>query len=161
MNKNLTDDLLLQNMLFTGKVSTDLGNLISVQMTPIYKSLGIIIPVKSSSIMSILRRNQPISLAELSKALQQSHQLVNQKLPKLQALELITKKDDPNDKRCNVYSLTQKGEQQIQLLAEHSTKIRELFYGLSKEVGMDIYALLDSAIEALNKESLIKRFEKL
>ncbi|GHF92107.1 MarR family transcriptional regulator [Thalassotalea marina] len=161
MNDSLTNNLLLQNMLFTGKVSTDFGNLISVQMTPVYESLGIIIPVKSSSIMAMIKKHKIISLADLSKALHQSHQLVNQKLPKLHQLNLITKESDPNDKRCKVFSLTEQGEKQVQLLTEQSEKIRELFCGLSTELGVDIHALLESAIDALNNESLLTRFEKL
>ncbi len=142
---------------FIGKQADDLGQLISEQIKPIYQSLGIIVPVKSCSIIHTLFAAKQASLAELSRTLKQSHQLVKQKLPRLMKLGLIDVRNDPDDKRKMLYRLTTLGNTQAQLLNENT--LSQVYADLSAEINTDLYAVLTAAINGLKEKDLYTRFQ--
>lgn len=142
---------------FIGKQAEDLGNLICEQIKPIYESLGIVVPVKSVSIIHALTQSEQASVTELAKMLQQSHQLVKQKLPRLIQLGLITRQPDPSDKRRFWYRLTPLGQAQAQSLNDHS--LAQVYADLSAEINADLYAVLSAAIAALKNQDLFNRFQ--
>ncbi len=142
---------------FIGKQADDLGNLISEQIKPIYQSLGIIVPVKSCSIIHTLFTVDQASVTELAKALRQSHQLVKQKLPRLLKLDLIDVRNDPDDRRRMLYRLTPLGMTQAQLLNENS--LHQVYADLSAEIDTDLYAVLTAAIKSLKQRDLLARFQ--
>lgn len=141
---------------FIGKQADDLGQLLYVQVKPIYELLGIIVPVKSCSIMHFLNNNTGASLVELAKNLQQSHQLVKQKLPRLHKLGLLEIHDDDDDKRRKIYRLTPLGQQQAALLKEHS--LQSIYQDLSDEIQSDLNNILSAAINSLQNKDLLSRF---
>ena len=148
---------------FIGKHADDLGTLISVQIKPIYDSLGLVVPVKSCSIIHCLEmahsgETQGVSLADLSKSLNQSHQLVKQKLPRLLKLGLIAVKKDANDKRRLLYSLTSSGHKQAALLNENS--LDKVYENLSNEINTDLNKMLVAAIDGLKNKDLLTRFNE-
>lgn len=144
---------------FIGKQAEDLSQLIGEQIKPLYVSLGIVVPVKSCSIIHALSQEQHASVTEIAKSLNQSHQLVKQKLPRLQKLELITTNADPDDKRKTLYQLTERGKVQAQLLRDHS--LTEVYSRLSSEVGADLYQILTAAIKGLRRTDLFTRYQEL
>jgi DNA-binding MarR family transcriptional regulator len=148
----------IQPKSFIGKQADDLSNLILEQIKPIYHSIGIIVPVKSCSIIYYLDKLNDMSVTDLAKQLKQSHQLVKQKLPKLHKLGLIHQQSDENDKRRSTYHLTDSGQQQAQLLAEHS--LYSVYQHLSDEVGADINQVLATAIRCLKQKDLFTRFQE-
>jgi len=143
---------------FIGKYADDLGQLISVQIKPIYQSLGIIVPVKSCSIIHTLQAAHQASLMDIANRLQQSHQLVKQKLPRLLKLDLIVAHDDPDDKRRTIYQLTPLGIEQANLLKQHS--LSQVYKDLSEEINADLFQVLSAAIEALKAKDLLSRFHQ-
>lgn len=143
---------------FIGKQAEDLSNLIRDQIKPVYESLGIIVPVKSCSIVHYLNEYNHLSLTELAKHLNQSHQLVKQKLPKLIKLGIITQQDDKNDKRRSTYQLTNKGRQQALLLLNNS--LTNVYQHLSVEIGADIGKVLQDTINGLMHKDLLTRFNE-
>jgi len=154
----MTDEINTVARSFIGKLADDLGTLISVQIKPIYDSLGIIVPVKSCSIIHCLNQYGQSSLADLSKSLNQSHQLVKQKLPKLLKLHLISVEKDYDDKRRMLYQLTELGAFQAKLLNENS--LEKVYQNLSLEVNADLYAVLTAAINGLKEKDLLTRFQQ-
>lgn len=150
------NNLLTQS--FIGKYADDLGQLISVQIKPIYQSLGIIVPVKSCSIIHTLQAVHQASLMEMANHLQQSHQLVKQKLPRLLKLGLIVAHDDPDDKRRTIYQLTAFGVEQAQLLKQHS--LTQVYKDLSQEINADLFQVLSAAIKGLKSKDLLSRFHQ-
>jgi DNA-binding MarR family transcriptional regulator len=142
---------------FIGKQADDLSNLIRDQIKPIYTSIGIVVPVKSCSVIHYLNKFDDLSVTDLAKHLSQSHQLIKQKLPKLQQLGLITTKSDKNDKRRTTYHLTEIGRQQAQLLIDNS--LYAVYQHLSEEIGADLHQVLDAAINGLKQKDLLSRFE--
>lgn len=146
------------NQTFVGKAAEDLGQLIGEQIKPVYQSIGVIVPVKSCSIIHALEGVKHATLTELAKQLQQSHQLVKQKIPKLLDLKLIVVAQDPSDKRRQQYRLTDLGRKQAQLLQEHS--MQAVYQSLSDEINADIFQVLNAAISGLKAKDLLSRFNE-
>jgi DNA-binding MarR family transcriptional regulator len=143
---------------FIGKQADDLSNLIREQIKPIYDSLGIVVPVKSCSVIHYLHNFDALSVTDLAKHLKQSHQLIKQKLPKLQNLGLIEQRDDDNDKRRSTYHLTNEGKNQAELLDENS--LISVYQHLSDEIGADLHKVLNQAINGLKHKDLLTRFNE-
>ena len=98
-------------------------------------------------------------MADLAKKLNQSHQLVKQKLPRLIDLGLVKVKQDDNDKRRSIYQLTIQGIAQAQLLEQNS--MLPIYENLSQEIGANLYQVLNDAIDGLKRKDLITRFNEL
>jgi len=144
---------------FIGKQADDLSNLVREQIKPIYTSIGIVVPVKSCSIIHYLNRFDGLSVTDLAKHLNQSHQLVKQKLPKLLALGLMEQRGDSNDKRRSTYHLTIPGKQQAKLLEKNS--LISVYQHLSDEIGANLHEVLNKAINGLKQKDLLTRFNEL
>ena len=143
---------------FIGKYADDLGQLISAQIKPVYAALGIIVPVKSCSLVHTLAKLKQASLMELANHLNQSHQLVKQKVPRLLELRIISQSQDPDDKRRTLYQLTEAGQQQAAIL--NQDPMAGIYQQLSDEVGCDIRQVLTRAIEQLQGKDLLTRFQE-
>lgn len=156
MNTPVNQSTLAQS--FVGKQADDLGQLISEQIKPIYQSLGIIVPVKSCSIIHALSASEQATVTELAKTLNQSHQLVKQKLPRLLKLDLIESSEDPDDKRRVLYRLTVEGVAQAERLSQHS--MTQVYAELSAEINADLYQVLSAAIKGLKQKDLLSRFNQ-
>lgn len=141
---------------FIGKQADDLSNLIREQVKPIYESLGIVVPVKSCSVIHYLNKFDDLSVTDLAKHLKQSHQLIKQKLPKLHKLGLITTRSDENDKRRTTYHLTVAGKHQALLLNDNS--LNSVYEHLSDEINANLHIVLHDAIKALKQKDLLTRF---
>ena len=141
-----------------GKRAEDLSNLIEEQSQPIFDSLGIIVPIKSCSTLLSLFELQQASVTDLARQLDQSHQLVKQKLPKLLKLGVIQQSPDKEDKRRTLYSLTPKGEAQSQKIKEYLKQSEKLVDSISKDIGVDIFDAIDNAIKAMKERRLLDRF---
>ncbi len=144
---------------FIGKQADDLSNLIREQVKPIYESLGIVVPVKSCSVIHYLHKFDALSITDLAKHLKQSHQLIKQKIPKLIQLGLVTAKSDENDKRRTTYHLTTAGREQARLLNENS--LNTVYEHLSDEIGANLHLVLNDAINALKQKALLTRFNEI
>ncbi len=143
---------------FIGKQADDLSNLIREQVKPIYESLGIVVPVKSCSIIHYLNKFDDLSVTDLAKHLKQSHQLIKQKLPKMQKLGLIESRSDKNDKRRTTYHLTEFGKKQANLLNENS--LINIYKSLSEEINANLHEVLNNAINGLKQKDLLARFNE-
>ena len=136
----------MSNKALLGKRAEDLSNLIEQQTQPIFDSLGIIVPIKSCSTLLCLQKIEQASLADIARSLEQSHQLVKQKLPKLIKLGLIKQRPDKDDRRRTLYSLTTKGKLQ-------TNKIQTYL------IGIDVFEAIDLAIKSMQEKTLWVRFK--
>jgi len=141
---------------FIGKYADDLGQLISTQIKPVYTAMGITVPVKSCSLVHTLAHLKQASLVELAQHLNQSHQLVKQKIPRLLELDILSQSQDPNDKRRTLYQLTAAGQQQAAIL--NQDPMADIYQQLSEEVGFDIQQVLTRAIDQLQHKDLLTRY---
>lgn len=127
-------------------------------MKTVYKSSGLIIPVEGSSTLQALRPGTRQALADLTRTLNQSHQLIAQRLGKLSRLGLIKRSSDPEDKRRSEYVLTDLGVEQWRLLDSVMRETVAINDQLFEEVGVDLTMALDKAISILGERGLDSRF---
>jgi len=146
----------LDDPVFLGRTVERLSTLIETQSEVIFKEHGVVIPVKSCSLMTQLARLEHATAADLARALNVSHQLVLQKLPKLMRLRLITATQDLEDARKKSFSLTATGKAQIEIFLKCRDLINQSYAGLFDEVG-DLFSLTNTFIAALEEKPLSKR----
>jgi DNA-binding MarR family transcriptional regulator len=141
---------------FLGRLSEQLSELIEQQSAEVFSRAGIVIPVKSSSLLSAIAMLGPVSVAELVRALDRSHQLIQQKIPKLLTLGLVSRRPNPDDQRVILIAITDKGRQQLALLDELSPEF-DRAYAEIEEVAGPVFDAIKCAIAALKSRPLIDR----
>lgn len=148
----------LDDISFLGRLSEALSQRIEEQTRPLFDDAGIIVPVRSCSLLSALSDAGEASAAELARALGQSHQLVVQKCPALLRLGLITQHADPADARRKIFRLTDAGRDQLARIDAYSVRISSVYRALFDEVG-DVHGAILSALKALADKPLRERFK--
>lgn len=141
---------------FLGRLCEDLSDLIAAQSTDLLEREGISIPSKSCSLMIAIAQCQPASAKALSVALDRSHQLVSQKLPKLVKLNLIECEVNEADQREKLYKLTREGREQIERFQLLQGRLEQCYKDLFDEVG-EVSKTVGDAINALKERPLIDR----
>lgn len=147
-----------KNEAFMAKRVFDLHLLILKQAEEVYSNKGICFPVAVSSVMLFLSSIDAASLAQISRAMGQPHQLIAQRIKILLKLALIEGQQDKNDKRRTLYKLTPLGKEQGQLLDEYCIEAAQAFNHLSAELDVDLHDILDKACKALEMTSFAQRF---
>lgn len=141
---------------FLGRAAERLSTLIADQSKAVFDAAGLVIPVRSCSLMSVLAKLGCASASDLARELDHSHQLVLQKIPKLIRLGLIAQGDDDDDARRRVFHLTDEGIRQLAIFERCANRIVTAYQGLFEEVG-DIRRHIDQTVIALNDKPLDKR----
>jgi DNA-binding MarR family transcriptional regulator len=149
----------LDDPVFLGRTVERLSTLIETQSEVIFREHGVVIPVKSCSLMTQLDRLEQATAADLARALDVSHQLVLQKLPKLVKLRLIVATQDPEDARKKSFSLTAAGNKQLEIFLECRALIEQAYSGLFDELG-DLFSLTNTFIGELEARPLSSRIRK-
>ena len=141
---------------FLGRLSEQLSELIEQQSAEVFKRAGLVIPVKSSSLLGAIATLGPVSVAELVRALDRSHQLIQQKMPKLVTLGLVTRRPDPADQRVILIELTDKGREQLALLESLNGEFERAYAEMEQDAG-PVFDGINRAISALRSRPLIDR----
>ena len=149
-----------QNVAFTSKRLFDLFLLINEQAAVLYEDLGIRFPVNVSSTVLYLSVNKEGSLTEIARGLGLSHQLISQRVKILQKLNLINKKPAENDKRKTLYFLTEEGIEQSRILDQYCVGAEQAFNNLSEDLGVDLHAVLNTAVNSLRDRTFAERYEE-
>ena len=144
------------NRTYLGRLSEQLSELIEQQSAEVFKRAGLVIPVKSSSLMAAVARLGPASVADLGRALDRSHQLIQQKMPKLMALDLVSRRPDPNDQRVNLIEITDRGREQLALLDGLDAEFERAYAEMEQEAG-PVFDGIGRAIRSLKARSLSDR----
>ncbi|MBL38719.1 MAG: hypothetical protein CMP07_09965 [Xanthomonadales bacterium] len=145
---------------FLGKAAQDLLYLSSEQVAVIYERRGLGIPVEVSSTLLYLARHKNAVLTDISGALDIPHQLAAQRIAKLQKLDLLVKRPDPDDRRRTHLQLTRTGREQARVLDRCMADMATVYKQLYEEIGCDLAKKLNQAIEALKKRDLAARFDE-
>lgn len=146
------------NRTFLGRLSEQLSDLIEQQSAEVFRRAGIIIPVKSSSLLGAIATLGPVSVADLVRALDRSHQLIQQKMPKLLALGLVSRRPDPNDQRAVLIELTDKGFEQLALLDRLDAAFERAYVEMEQDAG-PVFDGISRAIRSLKSRPLIDRMD--
>jgi len=141
---------------FLGRLSEQLSDLIEQQSAEVFKRAGLVIPVKSSSLLSAIATLGPVSASDLVRATHRSHQLIQQKLPKLVTLGLITREPAPDDQRVILIEITDKGREQLALLDRLAPEFDRAYAEMEQDVG-PVFDGINRAISALKARPLVDR----
>lgn len=141
---------------FLGRLSEQLSELIEQQSAEVFKRAGIVIPVKSSSLLGAIATLGPVSVSGLVRALNRSHQLIQQKLPKLLKLGLISRRPDPDDQRVILIEITDRGREQLALLDGLSAEFERAYAEMEADAG-PVFDGISRAIKSLTARPLIDR----
>lgn len=150
----------IDDVVFLGRAVERLSVLIADQSQTVFDRMGIVIPVRSCSLMTVLARHGPATASDLARALGHSHQLVMQKIPKLLRLGLIEHRADRDDARRRVFHLTDDGADQVARFDRSTALLRAAYDGLFAEVG-DVRHCVDRTMDALTATPLDTRIESL
>lgn len=144
------------NHTFLGRLSEQLSELIEQQSAEVFKRAGIIIPVKSSSLLGAVATLGPVSVADLVRALDRSHQLIQQKMPKLLTLGLVSRRPDPDDQRVILIEITDRGREQLALLDGLDPGFERAYAEMEEDAG-PVFDGISRAIRSLKARPLIDR----
>lgn len=144
------------NRTFLGRLSEQLSELIEQQSAEVFQRAGIVIPVKSSSLLGAIAMLGPVSVADLVRALDRSHQLIQQKMPKLVALGLVSRRPDPNDQRVILIEITDSGREQLALLDGLDPEFERAYAEMEEDAG-PVFDGIKRAIISLKSRPLIDR----
>lgn len=141
---------------FLGRLSEQLSELIEQQSAEVFKRAGLVIPVKSSSLLGAIAIRGPASVSDLVRALNRSHQLIQQKIPKLVTLGLVTRRPAPDDQRIILIEITDKGREQLALLDGLAQAFDRAYAEMEEDAG-PVFDGINRAIKALQSRPLIDR----
>ncbi|WAC60496.1 MarR family winged helix-turn-helix transcriptional regulator [Brevundimonas sp. SL130] len=144
------------NRTFLGRLSEQLSELIEQQSAEVFQRAGIVIPVKSSSLMAAIETLGPVSIADLVRALDRSHQLIQQKMPKLLTLGLVSRRPNPDDQRVMLIELTDKGREQLALLDALDDQFDRAYAEMEADAG-PVFDTIGRAIKSLKARPLSER----
>ena len=146
----------LNDISFLGRLSEMLSLTIEEQTRELFDASGIVVPVRSCSLLVALAQAGEASAAQLARTLGHSHQLVMQKIPALLRLGLIAQEADPADGRRKLFRVTDKGRSQLASIDAYSIRISGIYRKLFDEVG-DTHRVITDTLAALEKRPLSQR----
>ena len=146
------------NRTYLGRLSEQLSELIEQQSAEVFKRAGLIIPVKSSSLLSAIAMLGPVSVADLGRALDRSHQLLQQKIPKLVTLGLVSRQPDPADQRVNLIAITERGRDQLALLDSLDGAFERAYAEMEQDAG-PVFDTIKGALQSLQARPLAARMD--
>lgn len=156
MTERKNDPAAIDDIVFLGRTVERLSILIAEQSKAAFDDMGIVVPVRSCSLMIVLANLGTASASDLAKELGHSHQLVMQKIPKLLSLGLIQHRIDDEDARRRIFRLTDEGVKQLAKFEQCGMLLRAAYERLFAEVG-DVKNLIDRTASALKATPLVKR----
>lgn len=131
--------------------------LISNQADELFSKYNLMTPSSCVSTMLYLEGISEASIASISKETDYSHQLVNQRLKKLERFKLIKRSPSIKDKRKKTISLTAKGEMEVKKIRELLVDISGEFESIFKELGVDLIEVTKKFSASLGKYPLRER----
>ena len=146
------------NRTFLGRLSEQLSDLIEQQSAQVFARAGLILPVKSSSLLGAVATLGPVSAADLVRALDRSHQLIQQKMPKLLKLGLVSRRPSPDDQRVILIEITDRGREQLALLDSLDAEFERAYAEMEADAG-PVFDTLTRAVAALKAKPLIDRMD--
>lgn len=141
---------------YLGRLSEQLSDLVEQQSAEVFTRAGLVVPVKSCSLLNAIGTLGPVSVSDLVRALNRSHQLIQQKIPKLLKLGLIIRGPDPEDQRALLIEITAAGRDQLALLDRLDPEFLRA-YAEMEEVAGPVFDTIDRAIQELRARPLIDR----
>lgn len=137
-----------------------LVDLIVTQGDELFKAQGLSFPTRAASTVLLISESESLSTADIARQLQQPHQVATQRVEMLIDLGLIKRTADPKDGRRKKLVLTKRGQDECVVLRKSLAQAKSVFEGLYDEIGTDLSAASQWAIDALSQKTLPDRFEE-
>ena len=148
------------NSAFLAHFSRRLSDLIIDQGTKLLEQKGIVTPTTAISTIYFLDKNSKVTLADLAKALDVTHQMVTQRIQTLEKLGLVYRQANPEDKRAKTLHLTELGAEEAIKLKPFTKQVSAAFDSLNEQLGCDLMAKIREAELALIEKPMSKRIEE-
>jgi len=142
--------------LYFGRYAEDLSDLIERQSAEVFRQAGLIVPVKSCSLLAAVAAHGPANMTDLAQRLGRSHQLVQQKIPKLVALKVASRAQSPEEARSVLIAITDEGRRQLAILATLRPAFERAYAELEREVG-PVLDLIRKSSQSLTQRPLAAR----
>lgn len=146
---------------FLGKHAKALVDGTSEDVARIYERIGLTIPVQTSSTLQTLNTHDGLALADMARIIAIPHQLAAQRVKKLVALDIVTTQPDPNDARRKIFTLTDFGRRQAQLLKDCMDNMAVIYERLYAEIECDLAQKLLDALASIQNKPLDDRYAEL
>ena len=156
-NDNLDNDFLTFNL--PGKLRK-ISALLLNDSTKIYSGIFNNIEQRSYDLLSLILKNGPQSIKNISFSLNITHPAAVQIVNKLIKKKLVIKYDLPEDKRVTIIKITDKGIDVVNKLSLTVSKIDQLYQDLINEVDPKIIVTLNMIEEKLKSKSLVDRYKE-
>lgn len=145
---------------FLGFRLSRLVDLIVTQGDELFAAHGLSFPTRAASTVLLISDSESLSTADIARQLQQPHQVATQRVEMLLDIGLIKRTADPKDGRRKKLALTKRGKAESVVLRECLAQAKSVFDGLYDEIGTDLSAASQRALDALSAKTLLDRFEK-
>ncbi|QNL19953.1 winged helix-turn-helix transcriptional regulator [Hyphobacterium sp. CCMP332] len=141
---------------FLGQLMVRITEFLIASGAPVAAEFGITAPVRTFSIL-VLLRTEAASSSELASALGVTHVAIVKNVRALLVLGLVEKSDDPGDARRKPISLTDSGTIEAQKVHMFMELSRSVFEELFEDVGHDVFSALHDIEDAFKREGLGER----
>jgi DNA-binding MarR family transcriptional regulator len=144
---------------FLGNQLSRLVDLIVDQGDELLRDAGLSFAARAASTILLVHERDKVSTADIARELHQPHQLATQRVETLIASGLLKRRNDPQDGRRKILSLTVKGTREAESLKLTLHQAQQAFQEVYDEVEVNLGAVALRAIEALNRNSLAARIK--
>lgn len=134
-----------------------LSERLSNDVSKIYKESDVDFEARWFLILTLLAKEQLISITEIADSLQLSHPAIIQLVQELTQKKLVKATADKNDGRKRMVSLTLTGKKTLQQIEPVLTSIREENKKWMEEASADILKVLTELEQALDEQNMYQR----
>lgn len=138
-----------------------LSALIGEQGEDFLRHAGVEFPPRAVSTVLLLGESEPMSTADIARAVGRPHQLVSQRVDLLLELGVVSCTEDAGDARRKLLRLTPKGRTQFRRLVVQLALAQAAFQSLYDEIGADLMTAAVDAMAALRRSPLLERVQSL
>ena len=146
---------------FLAHFSRRLSDLIIDQGTKLLESHGITTPTAAVSTIYFLKEKENVTVADLAKALDVTHQMATQRANTLESMGLILRQPNPQDKRAKTLHLTELGSAEANKLRPITRKVTQVFEQLNKQIECELMSKIRQAELALIDKPLVERLKEI
>ncbi len=150
---------------FLAHFSRRLSDLIIDQGTKLLESHGITTPTAAVSTIYFLKEKEKekenVTVADLAKALDVTHQMATQRANTLESVGLILRQPNPQDKRAKTLHLTELGSAEANKLRPITRKVTQVFDQLNKQIECELMSKIRQAELALIDKPLAERLKEI
>ena len=138
----------------------NLSDLLMKEMSAIYRQLGVEFEPRWFTIFQVILQQDNVAVTEIADVLRLTHPAVVQVVNILERKGLVATRQDPQDRRRRLVTLTEKGRSQGNQLKPLWEDVRQATQKLLSETDPSLLPALDSLEQALERKSSYRRIRE-